>query len=390
MVLGPPAGQLLVGNPSWGCTDSEGQAAPFYARLNKARILTRTQTSGSIVELNVTQTNITACFTRLSATVNVLPLDDNSTSDTYTNATDLSDAVHRKVVKLKQATSPTWDLSATYPFDHSINYDKTTKEALQQSIDIVRTAMGSVTCENCYAHLSSTFYLKLDVDTWYGYPYLAALDMGVNSSTVVSAYTRMNIAQPRRFRGDPVALTQERYLGNVALTIGVVPVNINVYALLMSKIDLLENTLQMDYFAGFTARADLSMGVKYEDARGFDYYQSGSYNMDKTPPSIYTTQTGTLDMRFYSMPKIRLNLYGLADVSVIPKPYLGFKLYRTSEPVSGDDGISQAALNGAKVPAQPMPPIIHNVDQKSITIRIIPPPSSLAINKYEVRFYCSN
>ena len=94
-------------------------------------------------------------------------------------------------------------------------------------------------------------------------------------------------------------------------------------------------------------------------------------------------------MRFYSLPKLRLNLYMLADVSVVPKPYLGFKLYKTSEPVSGDDGISSAQLNAAKLPNKPAAPIVYDMDARSIQIRMIPPSSSLPINKYQVRFWCS-
>ena len=112
-----------MGNPAWGCKDSDGQAAPFYARLNRARILSRTQTSGSILELNVTQANITACFTHLSATINVLPLDGNATIDEYSNATDLSQAVQREMVKFKTSIEPTWDLNTTYLFQYGINYD---------------------------------------------------------------------------------------------------------------------------------------------------------------------------------------------------------------------------------------------------------------------------
>lgn len=379
-----------MGNPSWGCKDADGQASPFYAHLNRARVLSRTQTSGSIVELNVTQANITACFTHLSATINVLPMDDNTTTGEYSNATDISDAVQRQMVKFKTAIEPTWDLNTTYLFKYGVNFDYTTKEAKRQSIDIARGPMGSITCDNCYAYLASTFYLQMDIETSYGFPYLAALDMGVNSSAVLSSYTRMNLAQPLPFRGDPVALTDELYLGNVILYIVGIPISINTYSSLSSKVDILQNTLQMEYFAGFKATADLSMGVRYQEASGFQYYNSASFVMLRSPPSIYTAQTGTLDMRFYSMPKLRLNLYGLADISIIPKPYLGFKLYKTSEPVSGDDGISSAQLNAAKLPNKPVAPIIQDVDGKSIQIGITPPPSSLPINKYQVRFWCSD
>ena len=273
-----------MGNPAWGCKDSDGQAAPFYARLNRARILSRTQTSGSILELNVTQANITACFTHLSATINVLPLDGNATIDEYSNATDLSQAVQREMVKFKTSIEPTWDLNTTYLFQYGINYDETTKEAKRQSIDIARSLMGSITCENCYAYLASTFFLKMDIETSYGFPYLAALDVGVTSSAVLSAHTRMNIAKPQTLRGDPVALTNEHYLGNVILNIAGIPLYINAYSSLSSKVDLLQNTLQMDFFAGFEVTANLTMGIKYQEASGFEYFDSASFGLSRTLP----------------------------------------------------------------------------------------------------------
>ena len=72
LTLTLPPGTLLVGDPSWGCTDKNGHIKPVYHRIASMEIVENaTDPTGAILELNVTAVNFTECFERLAVKLEV-------------------------------------------------------------------------------------------------------------------------------------------------------------------------------------------------------------------------------------------------------------------------------------------------------------------------------
>lgn len=208
----------------------------------------------------------------------------------------------------------------------------------------------------------------------------------MNANGKVSAYVRASLSK-KKMSGTEVALTERSKAGSLYLTIVGVPVYVTVYSQMKAQADVLESTLSMEFFTGFEAQASASAGVKYSYITGYSYPKTFNYSYSTSPASLVTSETGALDMRLYAIPQFSFYIYNLAGVRVSPKPYLGLKLWRDSEPSHSDPG-STMNITAAQIPETPDAPSVDTVTASSIRVKIASPKSSIAIQAYQVRYYC--
>lgn len=367
---------FLVGDVSWGCVSghfNDSRVEALYRRIDEVNI------EEDVVFVSSAAIPLSHLFGESSIKLHIAP--------------------HYAKMQNKAAAATRDNMSPATTFDYyesweySYNYDTDNDRAVNRQITIPNS-LGTAYCEECYYYFEPGLIFELEVLLGtYAWPYVNSLRMEFYGDSKLSAYIR--IINPAQGLSEPVSLSSKVSLPYMVLPVGPIPLVIYPAFELLSQVEIVESTMELTMFGGFTATANVRYGIRYTASNeNVDVVSENDWSFDGTPLSMENAdKDGVLNPRLYLIPRLYLSPYGIVNFYIDVKPYVGVQLWKagasqTTNAASGTMTVS--GFNAQAKPSTPTAPVLQRINAVGVDVLLNPPASNLPITAYEVRYKCSN
>jgi hypothetical protein len=347
---------FLHGDHNWGCVDVESnESRPMYRQIASVRL----DIESGIILVETVAVPFVHLFESSSISLYIPP-----NYNPRQNPTHNDDEVG--VANIDDYSF--FEITDSYNFDY--NYDADSKGAADTSIRLSE----DVYCENCYFSFEAGFIFQLDIDyELYMYPVVDYLKIAVTGDASASAYLRAN--SPSKGKSDMFELSDRMNLPGISILIGSVYLFIKPGLQLFAQYEIVDDSMDMSMFAGFSAGASAELGIELPDKNSDLNVLAGlTWYFDGTPLSVYNSQNGgKFNPRIYLIPRIYISPYGLFDLFVDIKPYVGVEVYDAGSSVSNPDAASGVVseYNAESVPTKPaLPSLYGGLAAESFKIKV--------------------